>query len=292
VSEAGFGAFGLVRFLAIIVVLYMMVAMAGQCAQRAPQVAGEAATTVGQVAGNAVAGFASSVAQAAYCALPLIDCSTNKIERFAQCLSSGPTPSYRCLPYDSVEQAAASALSLARLGTKCYGVEFVGLIYTHSMSGIPRVSFVGPFAGDVLFADLALSKQVLAQIGVTASVAIYHSHPPSRYARFSLGDMQTAVKEKKLSYVVGTNWDGGDGSVNLFVPTVTTLPEGWQSGAAPDSSFDEFIYKWLAWGAIRETWYDWVSAPDLGNIESLGSLGSAGELVDAARQCPDSSTIR
>lgn len=289
-SEAGFGAFGFVRFLAIIVVLYMMVAMAGQCAQRAPQVAGEAATTVGQVAGNAVAGFASSVAQAAYCALPLIDCSTTNIERFAQCLSSGATPSYRCLPYDSVEQAAASALALARLGTKCYGVEFVGLIYAHNLGGTPRVSFVGPFAGYVLYADLGLSKQVLAGMGITDSLAIYHSHPPSRYARFSVGDMQTAVNEKKISYVVGTNSDGGDGSVNLFVPTVTTVPQDWL--LLTRFGWVNTVLEWFSGTSIRETWYDQVASPDLGNIESLGDLGSAGELVDAARQCPDSTTVR
>ena len=288
-SEAGFGAFGLVRFLAIIVVLYMMVAMAGQCALRAPQVAGEAATSVGQVAGNAVAGVLSGIAQAAYCALPLINCPTT-VERFAQCLTSAPTPSYRCLPYDSVEQAAASALALARLGTKCYDVEFVGLIYAHSIGGTPRVSFVGPFAGYHLYADLGLSKQAVARLGVTTTLAIYHSHPSDRYARFSVGDMQTAVNEKKISYVVGTNWDGGDGSVNLFVPTSATVPKDWLS--LTRFGWVNTVLEWFSGTSIRETWYDQVASPDLGNIESLGDIGDAGALVDAARQCPDSSTIR
>jgi hypothetical protein len=38
--------------------------------------------------------------------------------------------------------------------------------------------------------------------------------------------------------------------------------------------------------------YDCVASPDMGKIESLGSLGSAGELVDAARQCPPRNTVR
>ena len=149
-----------------------------------------------------------------------------------------------------------------------------------------RFSFVGPFVGNPESGDFKVAFAVLTKLGVLEKdmAGAYHSHPPSSWARFSLGDMATAVTFQKPTYIVGTN-TAGDGEVVRFTPNITPLPQGWQSGPAQGSVIDEVLYNWLAWGAIREAVYDWTTPP-LGDVVTLGDLGSTGELLDHARQCP------
>jgi hypothetical protein len=273
-GEAGFGAFSLVRLLVFVVVLMMLVGSAGQCAQRAPQLAGNAAAGLGQAAATGVSSLLSAATSAAYCALPFVNCSPNSGgEAFAQCFASNGRPSPRCTTYSSIDDAAASALVLARLGTKCADLEFAGVIYRNTAAGF---TFVGPFVGQHSSADFTVSFQLLQKLGMGPQniEAAYHSHPADSWTHFSLQDMETAASWNRPSYLVGTN-RLGDGEVVKFTPK-QLVPKDWHTG---------WFGNLFSWTSFREFWYDWTSPP-VGDVTSVVDLGSAGELVDRARQCP------